>query len=176
MTAALRMQVPRALLEEVSTRVLRESALVCARLLPRAPRPLSRWEAMGARLNFSGSLRGQVEAWIPRPLAAHLAENLLGCGTEEGERNPGLAMTGAAEPVSDETRLCAMRELLGILCSSFLSAMGGCETEVRLGRATRCASLEPLRGGGRARELWLEVEGEPMLLRLRLTASSAPAV
>jgi len=182
MKRSLKDSLSRAVLEEVSTRVLEESALLCARLLPRAPRPLSRWEALGARLNFSGAFRGQLEAWIPRPIAARLADNLLGGepGGQSVDGEPG-ARTFPGRPVdeeavwtaSDEIDLDAIRELLGILCISFMAALTGTDADLRLGTATRCVRLEPLEGGGHERELWLEVEGEPVLLRLRLAAASS---
>ncbi|MBP6876245.1 MAG: hypothetical protein KBD56_09255 [Candidatus Eisenbacteria bacterium] len=147
---------------EICTGVLRESALLGARLLPRAPREKD-WDALGEKMTFSGSMRGQMEAWVPRRIAARLAANLLGldptgfaCGKHE--KNQG----------EEESGRDALRELLALLCADLLAGLNGGCADVRLGTAHACDRPTRFEGPGAESDLWIDIEGEPILLRLWL--------
>lgn len=174
MTARSRTRPTRRLIADVSERVLRESALLCVRLLPRAPHLEAAWEAVGARLSFSGPWQGHMEAWITRGVARLLATNLLGGDEPEGSAGfDAPDESGGVDALRESAGADALRELTGLLCDALLNAMAAGEPDVRLGTPSTCRRPCERRPETGTRDYWLEVEGEPMLLRLSLRRPAA---
>ena len=141
-------------LESAATRVLEDVACVFARPLGARPAPDERWHAAGARLRFRGALRGYMELWAPPEAVGPLASALL------GEDDAGLAAADAT--------LDALREMLHVLCGNVLSLLAGPERAFSLGTPRRRERMIPFTDAESGFEAWLEADGHPVLMRLRV--------
>ena len=141
-------------LQSAATRVLEDVACVLVRPLEQRPPALDTWGATGARLRFRGSVRGYMELWAPRAGIDALADALLG----EDDGDPRTA---------GET-IDAVREMLRLLCGSVLACLAGPERAISLGTPRGRERLVPFTDGENGIEAWLEAEGHPLLMRLRV--------
>jgi hypothetical protein len=140
-------------LERAATRVLEDVACVFARPLGIRPPATEGWNAAGARLRFRGALRGYMELWAPPEAVGPLASALLG-----GEESQGTA----------DAALDALREALHLLCGSVLSTLVGPEGAFSLGTPHRRERVVPFTAVENGIEAWLEADGHPVLMRLRV--------
>jgi hypothetical protein len=138
-----------------ATRVLEDVACVLARPLDARPPLPENWDATGARLRFRGSLRGYMELWAPPEAIRSLAMGLLGDDRRD-------------LPASADAAIDAVREMLHLLCGSVLSALAGPDRAVSLGTPRRRERLVPFTEREAGIEAWLEAEGHPVLMRLRV--------
>jgi hypothetical protein len=149
-------------LEIAATRVLEDVACVFARPLGIRPTPGAGWRATGARLRFRGALRGYMELWAPPEAVAPLAAALL------GEDDAGLAAADAP--------LDAVREMLHVICGSVLALLAGPERAFSLGMPRRRERVVPFTEAERGIEAWLEADGHPVLMRLRVAGLESEPV
>jgi hypothetical protein len=149
-------------LQSAATCVLEDVACVLVRPLDRRPPTLDTWSATGARLRFRGAVRGYMELWAPRDAIRALASAVLG---DDGGR-----------PATAEATLDALREMLHVLCGDVLAVLAGPERPFSLGVPRGCARPVPFTHREDGIETWLEAEGHPVLMRLRVAGlGSLPA-
>jgi len=141
-------------LQSAATSVLEDVACVLVRPLDRRPPTLETWPAAGARLRFRGAVRGYMELWAPRDAVRALAKAVL--GDDDGQ------------PATADATLDAMREMLHVLCGDVLAMLAGPERAFSLGVPRGCARPVPFTKGENGIETWLEAEGHPVLMRLRV--------
>lgn len=141
-------------LQSAATCVLEDVACVLVRPLERRPPALETWSAAGARLRFRGAVRGYMELWAPQDAIGALARAVL--GDDDGR------------PVTAEATLDALREMLHVLCGDVLAMLAGPERAFSLGVPRGCIRPVPFTDGENGIETWLEAEGHPVLMRLRV--------
>jgi hypothetical protein len=141
-------------LESAATRVLEDVACIFARPLGVPPAAADGWNATGARLRFRGALRGYMELWAPPEAVGPLAAALL------GEGDAGLLAADAT--------LDALREMLHVICGSVLALLAGPERDFSLGMPRRRERVVPFSDAENGIEAWLEADGHPVLMRLRV--------
>jgi hypothetical protein len=128
-----------------------EMAFLTARPLDGEFEQPAGWDPLGARLRFAGALRGAVEIWVPERIAAALTENLFGAA-------------------GGDSHGAALMETLSRICGALLGTLDEGEA-YHLGTPGRCRRRMPPLPGGEELEAWLEVEGDPVLVRIGLAAA-----
>ena len=148
-------------LEQVAARVLEDAAFVFA--MPRCgPAPEEgEWEPIGIGLHFKGPVVGHCELWAPKDLAMLLSANML--GTDEDSED------------ASEACIDALKEALNIFCGNLLTELAGEEPVFDLGTPQILEALTPLAASDLAVETWLEADGHPALMRLRIEDEASSA-
>jgi len=155
------MKLTKALLEKVSARVLADTAFLMPEPLVTDPPPASRWSAIGVRILFSGPVRGYVEVWTPRAIARRLAANMLG--------------RDISDPDVEENELDALMETVNIICGNLLLEVAGRDPIFHLGTPRTCRRLVPFTQRDPGTDVWLSLEGEALLVRMRVAAEKTRA-
>jgi hypothetical protein len=155
------MKPTKGLLERVASRVLADAAFILAEPLAKEPPAAQAWPATGARIAFSGPWRGFVEIWAPDEVARLLAANILGQEIDD--------------PDIEETLLDAMLETLNVICGNLLAELAGREPMFQLGSPRPCHELVPFSEKDPGVDAWLEAEGHPLLVRMRVLEPEAQA-
>jgi hypothetical protein len=141
-------------LERVAARVLADAAFLLAEPLEQPPPSPASWQAAGARIMFSGPFRGYVEIWASRETARKLAANMLG-------QDP-------ADPEIDEAHGDALMETLNVICGNLLTELAGQEPVFQLGTPRTCSGFVPFSEREPGVDAWLEADGQPVLMRMRV--------
>ncbi|MCK4413080.1 MAG: hypothetical protein KAY32_06015 [Candidatus Eisenbacteria sp.] len=147
----------------MSAKALSELAFVTARPLGGGFVQPPDWAPLGARLRFGGALRGALEIWVPERIAAALTDNIFG---------PALDATPEDNTRAD-SHCDALMETLSRICGALLGAVAEGERPYHLGTPGRCRRPMPAPPGGEEIEAWLEVEGDPVLVRMGLAPGSS---
>lgn len=155
------MIIERELLERVSSRVLEDAAFILATPLEIPPPIPPHWDALGVHLDFCGPFSGHCELWASLEMAKIMAANMLG-------------MTASA-PDAQEMCCDALKESLNILCGNLLTELAGADPVFDLGTPVTQENLDSFPPDGSGAEVWFDIDGQPVLIRARITGQAARA-
>lgn len=119
-------------------------------------------ECFGVQVSFSGYAKGYCELWATRELSKSIASNMLGVFDEDSD-------------TINQTCLDALKETLNILCGNLLTEYAGTEPVFDLDPPAVLSRLVKIPVSDAGAEAWLEIEGQPALLRMCVDPTSIAA-
>jgi Chemotaxis phosphatase CheX len=119
-------------------------------------------ERFGVQVAFNGHATGYCELWTTRECSKIIASNMLGVFDEGCE-------------TVNQTCLDALQETLNILCGNLLTEYAGSDPVFDLDPPAVVTRLVQLPVSDAAAEAWLEIDGQPALLRMYIDPDSLAA-
>lgn len=139
------------ILAQTVSRILGEAAFIFTDALDdNAKPPAESWDAEGVSLTFAGKASGELRMWVGSGFARLAAANMLGIDAPSEEaRQKGLD---------------ALKELINMVVGNYITAAFGDSPVFDLGLPKRLSADQLAKDFGHPEAVWLEAEGNPLLL------------